>query len=1550
MAGGNRTHRGRSPFGEGDHWQDSGPTPGKKSLTQELGKATRTSATVPGKRAMTDVFPTHRANHMASPDKVPASVAGVLANAKGKPLANSRAWSKRMGSNVDHARVVTGEGAPDAARELGARAFTIGNRVFFGAGHDPSTDGGSLLEHELTHVVQQKHAKPPTDFESASIVPYGDGRESEARDKGKPTAGSSEQAIARDAEKDLDATPYRTRFAKEIGDGVAAYLGTHELPTGSRFVTFPIPMSAANAIVGATGKELNEKLDSWLTRGKVEQLIDKARPMGRERVTDGDKTWVADKMGEGPARWFPDIATEIAAALFALLRQSLDRVVPRYQSAAVALGVEADDKEQANVIDPPKPTVADIVPSHPIDVATIAALVNVARFDYQTYRATYPNEKGQRGKLRPITSVKWHAPNNGTYFARVEPADATIEEVANELFGTPTKSSQIKISAAPLFGLDWAGDVKPVHLESLKKLGADPNKLGDAGKEATTGELADEIAKLQGSKVTAGKAATKDAVLRTIDESLAIVPTIEKAGAAFGMGKNPMVGSLAPLTKRLEDRRAKIAVASEEDALKWAGQTEAQQQVLTSISFDFDRESKRLADLTKMVTDPQLKLGGFNLPPHVREAMVHVAMGYADTALLSDAPQTAQHKLAAVEDEAGALPITFLEGTLASIQRSLDDARDAKHGKSEHASYGVTGMAGREQKLKERLAAVRAMIKTDPEGATKELKEVSKLITDLQLETEMVANMDQIDAAWQALDDGISFWWTSVFTQLHAKDLKAKGDELHARWKQIFKAWKTNDPEKQKQAKADLEGLRKDPALGKWLGEVQSVLKDARIERLIGEFVAIIAITIVTAGVGDLVAAGAAGWELSAGSTALLAGGAEAATFTMLSQIFLDSDHSFGHIAYEFASNWALFGVLRRFQAFAEVAKLSKVEAVGGNVLLLAATTYAKADLDKYIKEGRHLNADEVKQVALQGMAMAIAMHAIAPAIKPMFSELEGSAYAFASKLKANNRAQEALRASAEALKGSRDFGQAKDYVTKEKAWLEERLKILDEIEAAAKKETEGGKKPKDGGIAAKIKMSADTLSSMRSELQTHLSKVEGAELPLMNLEPKGAGLFTCPRESIRDVVKSLGEVQSTHVDPKTTVTTYEVKLPDNTVVKVMEKIDPAADWVSHLKAELGPDGTARLEVEMKGKTPEEIMDHFHGNIDVAKERLATKDGDSPKTAQDTLDMFGVGEVPTDGNARWAYKDDPAHWTPERRALHDRLIAKAKKDAQAFADATQDAGPTIYAMRGNTAAGKTRAVSGNVPELAGPMQQTKEMPHRSVNPDNFKADLIAESGGTLTSTQVHWESSMLAGRLERELVDMKTSDGKALGSMLIDKRLLSVGEVRHYAEMAKSSGRKFVLYDVDAPLEASLAGVLERIPGGSDPLPPFEVVSGGFKGVRDNRQAVLELFTSDASLGSYQVFGTRPNGERVLVATVENGALAIREPSLFGEVMAGPGDAAEVLAKKRITEDSIQALTQDLSGDRATKIRNLLRKYRGWTWKAALDHHSKQKPLLKPKP
>ncbi|MGR7026164.1 eCIS core domain-containing protein [Geodermatophilus sp. URMC 62] len=67
-------------------------------------------------------------------------------------------FEPRFGFDFSEVRVHVGPEAAGAARGLGARAFTVGDHVFFGAGeYQPQTPAGQhLIAHELTHTIQQK--------------------------------------------------------------------------------------------------------------------------------------------------------------------------------------------------------------------------------------------------------------------------------------------------------------------------------------------------------------------------------------------------------------------------------------------------------------------------------------------------------------------------------------------------------------------------------------------------------------------------------------------------------------------------------------------------------------------------------------------------------------------------------------------------------------------------------------------------------------------------------------------------------------------------------------------------------------------------------------------------------------------------------------------------------------------------------------------------------------------------------------------------------------------------------------------------------------------------------------------------------------------------------------------------------------------------------------------------------------------------------------------------------------------------------------------------
>lgn len=318
-------------------------------------------------------------------------------------------------------------------------------------------------------------------------------------------------------------------------------------------------------------------------------------------------------------------------------------------------------------------------------------------------------------------------------------------------------------------------------------------------------------------------------------------------------------------------------------------------------------------------------------------------------------------------------------------------------------------------------------------------------------------------------------------------------------------------------------------------------------------------------------------------------------------------------------------------------------------------------------------------------------------------------------------------------------------------------------------------------------------------------------------------------------------------------------------------------------------------------------------------------------------ELYGIAPLPPHGPARWQYLSDTRHWEKKRRELHQVLITEATAKALRFAEAVrrnEGTEPAIYAMRGNTAVGKTRTAITAIPLLA---QALKASEGVSINPDIFKGRL--RENGKLSSAQVHAESCVLSDQLEDTLVPLKTADGAA-ASILVDKRLAGAREIERYAGMAQGSKRKLVLCDIDAALEKSLVGVLERDPDGAHPVPPYRAVCDGFSAIRNNRIAVIDTFLANPELGSYSLHGTAASGDKIRVAGVEHGELVVYDKDLFSELIAMQDNVSTRMEKKIIDEPSIDALTKELDAQRARHARDALAKYVGMSWMQALDTHS----------
>ncbi|MEU0519436.1 DUF4157 domain-containing protein [Streptosporangium sp. NPDC006007] len=106
-----------------------------------------------------------RARHPGPvPPRVPAAARRELAR-RGEQLdpVTRTAMEERFGQDLSEVRVHSDGPAARSARELGARAYTVGEQIVFGPGrfapHTP--DGRHLLAHELAHVIQQRGGAGP---------------------------------------------------------------------------------------------------------------------------------------------------------------------------------------------------------------------------------------------------------------------------------------------------------------------------------------------------------------------------------------------------------------------------------------------------------------------------------------------------------------------------------------------------------------------------------------------------------------------------------------------------------------------------------------------------------------------------------------------------------------------------------------------------------------------------------------------------------------------------------------------------------------------------------------------------------------------------------------------------------------------------------------------------------------------------------------------------------------------------------------------------------------------------------------------------------------------------------------------------------------------------------------------------------------------------------------------------------------------------------------------------------------------------------------------
>jgi hypothetical protein len=112
-----------------------------------------------------------------------------------------------MDQDFSNVNVHTGDKADSLNQQLQAKAFTVGNDIFFQEGqYNPgSSEGQELISHELTHVVQQG-ATPPSVQGKMTVNDPNDQYESEA-DSVADTVMNAPDDAQREGEEELAMKP-----------------------------------------------------------------------------------------------------------------------------------------------------------------------------------------------------------------------------------------------------------------------------------------------------------------------------------------------------------------------------------------------------------------------------------------------------------------------------------------------------------------------------------------------------------------------------------------------------------------------------------------------------------------------------------------------------------------------------------------------------------------------------------------------------------------------------------------------------------------------------------------------------------------------------------------------------------------------------------------------------------------------------------------------------------------------------------------------------------------------------------------------------------------------------------------------------------------------------------------------------------------------------------------------------------------------------------------------------------------------------------------------
>lgn len=670
-----------------------------------------------------------------------------------------------FGTSFSGVRAHVGEAA--ALAPHGARGAAWDETIVF-ADTEPTLD---VVAHELAHVEQLRRASGATGARGTWSVEW---------DPAELEADAVAQAMARGATSArVSARPSAAiSFDRSTGGGGAptlvnatAYLHSNAASLRAAIVRhlsgvdWPAPdprlaWSQLDAFRRTLARLVSQHLADFDAPDNLKRicfpsnplaLVDMLRPVGAPAPgTPATPTNAQPHVGGpvGSAAWRPSIGLAIAQQLEAAVVASLRRLGPSWVQVADQ-GVD----EHAALDDTLSPVrYESLIASHPMDRIVGRAITERAVFDLQDDPRRPSAEGGGDARGRRSVRLEWQgarAPQLWNWVKAIEPADATVEEVAASLFarseskyGERTSFLAYGLTAAPpLFAVPpaWArGFAEATRYapwlswsSAAGDAGADERVLAVASGPATA-----EIALHQSSDEVLPP--VRSAAPRQALAELAAGNRIQLTYLRGALEPWGLADTLSATWGFLESKLVEVLATPDANLATWARLFNGQRENLARVGGAVREITRRAADL------------GVKNPAAPEGAAFHeVLAAYARAAGVSHLVDTSRALIDQAAQKQGSLALRAVQASSHGLGFALDGLRDATAGDDSWRSDLLR--AGDE--LGERSTALQSRLIAGQSVDPSELDDLTLQSDRLALRARVRGAQHQLDVLRQAAHD-----------------------------------------------------------------------------------------------------------------------------------------------------------------------------------------------------------------------------------------------------------------------------------------------------------------------------------------------------------------------------------------------------------------------------------------------------------------------------------------------------------------------------------------------------------------------------------------------------------------------------------------------------------------------------------------------------------------------------------------------------------------------------------------------------------------------------